>query len=42
VYQRAAVLGTPRALDEQQQIAVIEAALARNYGTTQSVQEGKR
>jgi L-fuculose-phosphate aldolase len=36
VYQRAAALGQPRVLDEQQQIAVIEAALARNYGTTQS------
>jgi L-fuculose-phosphate aldolase len=42
VYQRAAALGQPRALDEQQQIAVIEAALARNYGTTQSAQEGNR
>ncbi|MFC8428739.1 class II aldolase/adducin family protein [Streptomyces sp. NPDC057253] len=42
VYQRAAALGTPRALDEQQQIAVIEAALARNYGTTQSAQERNR
>ncbi|MFF7133821.1 MULTISPECIES: class II aldolase/adducin family protein [unclassified Streptomyces] len=42
VYQRAAVLGKPRALDEQQQIAVIEAALARNYGTTQTAQEGTR
>jgi L-fuculose-phosphate aldolase len=48
VYQRAAALGQPRVLDEQQQIAVIEAALARNYGTTQSAdsapsaQEGNR
>ncbi|MEU9171123.1 class II aldolase/adducin family protein [Streptomyces sp. NPDC048420] len=42
VYQRAAALGTPRVLDEQQQIAVIEAALARNYGTMQSAQEGNR
>jgi L-fuculose-phosphate aldolase len=45
VYQRAAALGTPRVLDEQQQLAVIEAAIARSYGTTQSVppvQEGNR
>ncbi|MER5429991.1 class II aldolase/adducin family protein [Streptomyces sp. NPDC002588] len=37
VYQRAAAMGRPRALDEQQQIAVIEAAIARNYGTTHPV-----
>lgn len=45
VYQRAAALGTPRVLDEQQQLAVIEAALARDYGTTHPVppaQEGNR
>ncbi|MEU1252366.1 class II aldolase/adducin family protein [Streptomyces chartreusis] len=45
VHQRAAALGTPRILDEQQQLAVIEAALARNYGTTHPVppvQEGNR
>lgn len=45
VYQRAAALGPPRVLDEQQQLAVIEAAIARDYGTTQPVppaQEGKR
>ena len=45
VYQHAAALGPPRALDEQQQLAVIEAAIARNYGTTHPVppeQEGKR
>ncbi|MEU2779747.1 class II aldolase/adducin family protein [Streptomyces sp. NPDC007162] len=41
VYQHAAALGKPRALDEQQQLAVIEAAIARNYGTTRSLQEGK-
>ncbi|WP_079177808.1 class II aldolase/adducin family protein [Streptomyces mangrovisoli] len=34
VYHHAAAHGTPRVLDEQQQLAVIEAALARNYGTT--------
>ncbi|UXY31230.1 class II aldolase/adducin family protein [Streptomyces sp. HUAS TT20] len=45
VYQHAAALGTPRVLDEQQQRAVIEAAVARNYGTAQSVppaREGNR
>jgi L-fuculose-phosphate aldolase len=45
VYQRAAALGPPRVLDEQQQLAVIEAAVARDYGTTQPVppvQEGTR
>ncbi|MCI3275170.1 class II aldolase/adducin family protein [Streptomyces cylindrosporus] len=45
VYQHAAALGRPRALDERQQLAVIEAAIARNYGTTHPVppeQEGTR
>ncbi|MFI5674248.1 class II aldolase/adducin family protein [Streptomyces cellulosae] len=45
VYQRAAALGPPRVLDEQQQLAVIEAAVARDYGTTHPVtpvQEGTR
>ncbi|MEV6181522.1 class II aldolase/adducin family protein [Streptomyces sp. NPDC052016] len=37
VYQRAAAMGRPRVLDEQQQRAVIEAALARDYGTTHPV-----
>ncbi|MFG2958845.1 class II aldolase/adducin family protein [Streptomyces sp. NPDC048291] len=41
VYQHAAALGTPRVLDEGQQLAVIEAAIARNYGTTRTLQEGK-
>lgn len=41
VYQHAAALGTPRVLDESQQLAVIEAAITRNYGTTRSLQEGK-
>ncbi|MEU9339765.1 class II aldolase/adducin family protein [Streptomyces sp. NPDC048278] len=41
VYQHAAALGTPRVLDEEQQLAVIEAAIARNYGTTRTLQEGK-
>lgn len=45
VYQHAAAIGRPRLLDEQQQLAVIEAAIARNYGTTHPVppvQEGNR
>ncbi|SHH64023.1 class II aldolase/adducin family protein [Streptomyces sp. 3214.6] len=37
VYQRAAAMGRPRVLDEQQQLAVIEAAIARDYGTTHPV-----
>jgi len=37
VYQHAAAVGRPRVLDEQQQLAVIEAALARDYGTTRPV-----
>lgn len=37
VYQRAAAMGRPRFLDEQQQLAVIEAAIARDYGTTHPV-----
>ncbi|MEU9664477.1 class II aldolase/adducin family protein [Streptomyces bobili] len=45
VYQRAAAMGRPRFLDEGQQLAVIEAALARDYGATHPVppvQEGNR
>jgi L-fuculose-phosphate aldolase len=34
LYLDAARLGTPRVLDEQQQAAVIEAAIARSYGGT--------
>lgn len=33
VYRDACVVGTPRPLDEEQQRAVVEAALARSYGT---------
>ncbi|MGP3983081.1 class II aldolase/adducin family protein [Streptomyces sp. KR80] len=39
VYWHAAALGTPRVLDRQQQLAVIEAAIARDYGTTRPAQE---
>ncbi|MBY8338453.1 class II aldolase/adducin family protein [Streptomyces spinosirectus] len=45
VYQHAAALGPVRTLDEHQQLAVVEAAIARNYGTTHPVppaQEGNR
>jgi L-fuculose-phosphate aldolase len=39
VYWRAAQVGAPRALDEDQQQAVVEAAVARRYGTTRSIEE---
>lgn len=35
LHHRAAALGTPRPLTEEQQVAVITAALARSYGTPQ-------
>ena len=34
LYWRAAALGTPRVLDADEQRAVVDAAVARNYGTT--------
>jgi L-fuculose-phosphate aldolase len=37
VYWRAAAIGTPNALDAQARTAVIEAAVARNYGTPKQV-----
>jgi L-fuculose-phosphate aldolase len=40
VYWRAAALGTPRVLDDGERQAVVEAAVARNYGTTRPVEEG--
>ncbi|OQD57158.1 class II aldolase [Streptomyces phaeoluteigriseus] len=45
VYRHATAMGRPRVLDEGQQRAVIEAASARDYGTTHPVppvQEGNR
>lgn len=39
VYWRAAQMGTPRILDQQQQNAVIEAALRRGYGSTHAITE---
>lgn len=37
VYLRAAQLGTPRVLDEAARQAVIDAAIARQYGATQQI-----
>jgi L-fuculose-phosphate aldolase len=34
LYLRAAQIGTPRVLDDNQQMAVVTAALRRGYGTT--------
>jgi L-fuculose-phosphate aldolase len=39
VYSRAAALGEPRALDEGQRQAVVEAAVERGYGTTKPAKE---
>jgi L-fuculose-phosphate aldolase len=38
LYLDACALGTPRVLDEAQQLAVIEAALARGYGRTKAAE----
>jgi L-fuculose-phosphate aldolase len=38
VYWRAAAIGTPRALDEEERQAVVAAAIARSYGTTRPVE----
>jgi L-fuculose-phosphate aldolase len=35
VYGRAVAMGTPRVLTDDEQLAVIEAAISRNYGTPQ-------
>jgi L-fuculose-phosphate aldolase len=39
VYWRAASIGTPRVLDEAARRAVLDVAIARNYGSTQSTDE---
>jgi L-fuculose-phosphate aldolase len=39
VYRTASSVGDPRVLDEEQQAAVIEAAVARSYGTTRQVND---
>ena len=40
LYVNASRLGAPRVLDEAQQAAVVEAAIARSYGTTRPSAEG--
>jgi L-fuculose-phosphate aldolase len=40
VYWRAAALGSPRVLDEEERRAVVQAAVERGYGTTRPVEEG--
>lgn len=39
LYAEAVRIGTPRVLDEDQQLAVIEAAIAKSYGSTQALPE---
>jgi L-fuculose-phosphate aldolase len=39
VYWRAAQVGKPRALDAEQQQAVVQAAIERSYGTTKKLEE---
>jgi L-fuculose-phosphate aldolase len=39
VYWRAAQIGRPKVLDEAARQAVVDAAMARNYGSTRSVEE---
>lgn len=39
LYVNASRIGTPRVLDDAQQAAVVEAAIARKYGTTQPAEE---
>jgi L-fuculose-phosphate aldolase len=41
VYWRAAAIGSPRALDAQEQAAVIEAAIRRDYGSTRPADDEK-
>jgi L-fuculose-phosphate aldolase len=42
LHHRASALGTPRPLTEDQQAAVVEAALRRGYGTTQKIQQARQ
>jgi L-fuculose-phosphate aldolase len=39
VYRTASSVGDPRVLDEEEQAAVVEAAIARKYGTTRQVND---
>jgi L-fuculose-phosphate aldolase len=41
VYWRAAAIGAPRSLDEEQRTAVVSAALARGYGSTRPAGDGR-
>ena len=41
LYQSAAAIGTPRALDAAQQQAVINAAISRGYGSTKPANQEK-
>jgi L-fuculose-phosphate aldolase len=41
VYWQASMLGEPRTLDEEQQAAVVTAALERGYGSTREVGHGR-
>jgi L-fuculose-phosphate aldolase len=41
VYWRAAAIGEPRVLGDEEREAVVAAALARDYGTTHRVEEGR-
>jgi L-fuculose-phosphate aldolase len=42
VYSRAVAMGTPRTLGESERAAVVEAAVARSYGTTKPIGEEDR
>jgi len=42
VYWRAAAIGSPRTLDEDQRQAVVSAALERGYGSTKPVEPGTK
>jgi L-fuculose-phosphate aldolase len=41
VWRDACLMGTPRVLDEAEQAAVVEAALARSYGSTKPANQGE-
>ena len=38
IYWRAAAIGTPRTLDEEQRMAVLSAAAERAYGSTRRIE----
>ena len=39
IFRDASLMGTPRALTEAEQTAVVEAAIARSYGSTQPARQ---